>query len=206
MALVRQNLPLYTHRCQNHSSVNDIYPACDNDQWTCGFWPGEVWLVYERTGDEGFKQTALTLVDNFADRIDRKIEVDHHDMGFLYSPSCVAAYKLVGGEDAEFERIYQNGLANGTDPDHPDYWGDTGDYDQCFVEMAAIACAILEVPEKVWTPLADRDKQNLARWLYSINEHYIVAFGPGGTLLRQSLDGVWQFAYSPNPAVRPANF
>ena len=98
VALVRQNLPLYTHRCQNHSSVNDIYPACDNDQWTCGFWPGEVWLAYERTGDEVFKQTALTLVDSFADRIDRKIEVDHHDMGFLYSPSCVAAYKLVGSQ------------------------------------------------------------------------------------------------------------
>ena len=46
------NLPLYTDRCQNHSSVNNIYPACDNVQWTCGFWPGEVWLAYERTGDE----------------------------------------------------------------------------------------------------------------------------------------------------------
>ena len=32
------------------------------------------------------------------------------------------------------------------------------------------------------------------------------AFGPGGTPLRQSLDGVWQFAYSPNPAARPAEF
>ena len=35
---------------------------------------------------------------SFLDRIERKIEVDHHDMGFLYSPSCVAAYKLVGDE------------------------------------------------------------------------------------------------------------
>ena len=33
-----------------------------------------------------------------------------------------------------------------------------------------------------------------------------VAFGPGGTPLRQSLDGVWRFAYSPNPAARPADF
>lgn len=98
VALVRQNLPLYTHNCQNHSSVNDLYPACANDQWTCGFWPGEIWLAYERTGDEAFKEAALTLVDSFLDRIERKIEVDHHDMGFLYSPSCVAAYKLVGSE------------------------------------------------------------------------------------------------------------
>ena len=27
-------------------------------------------------------------------RINDKYEVDHHDMGFLYSLSCVAAYKL----------------------------------------------------------------------------------------------------------------
>ena len=95
VALVRQNLPLYTDHCQNHSSVHDIYPQCENNQWTCGFWPGEVWLSYERTGDEAFKNTALTLVDSFLYRIEHKIEVDHHDMGFLYSPSCVAAYKLI---------------------------------------------------------------------------------------------------------------
>ena len=98
VALVRQNLPLYTDHCQNHSSVHDIYPQCENNQWTCGFWPGEVWLSYERTGDEAFKNTALTLVDSFLYRIEHKIEVDHHDMGFLYSPSCVAAYKLTGSE------------------------------------------------------------------------------------------------------------
>ena len=98
IALVRRNLPLYTDHCQNHSSVHDIYPQCENNQWTCGFWPGEVWLSYERTGDEAFKNTALILVDSFLYRIEHKIEVDHHDMGFLYSPSCVAAYKLTGSE------------------------------------------------------------------------------------------------------------
>ena len=95
---VRINLPLYTEKCQNHSSVDGIYPACENVQWTCGFWPGEVWLSYERTGDDDFRACAQTLVESFADRIERKIEVDHHDMGFLYSPSCVAAYKLTGSE------------------------------------------------------------------------------------------------------------
>ena len=95
---VRINLPLYTDRCQNHSSVDNIYPACDNNQWTCGFWPGEVWLAFERTGDEAFKASALKLVNSFAYRIDHKIEVDHHDMGFLYCPSCVAAWKLTGNE------------------------------------------------------------------------------------------------------------
>ena len=95
-AQVRCNLPLYTDRCQNHSSVRGVYPACDNVQWTCGFWPGEVWLAYERTGDEAFKAAALKLAAGFDYRIRHKIEVDHHDMGFLYSPSCVAAWNLVG--------------------------------------------------------------------------------------------------------------
>ena len=95
---VETNLPLYTYQCQNHSSVNGIYPGCANNQWTCGFWPGEMWLAYEATGDEKFKTAALIQVDSFADRIARKVEVDHHDMGFLYSPTCVAAWKLVGSE------------------------------------------------------------------------------------------------------------
>ena len=95
---VETNLPLYTYQCQNHSSVGNIYPGCANNQWTCGFWPGEIWLAYEATEDEKFKAAALIQVDSFADRIARKVEVDHHDMGFLYSPTCVAAWKLVGSE------------------------------------------------------------------------------------------------------------
>lgn len=97
---VEINLPLYTYQCQNHSSVNGVYPGCRNDQWTCGFWPGEIWLAYEFTGEAKFRDAAMTLVDSFRDRIERKVEVDHHDMGFLYSPTCVAAYKLTGSESA----------------------------------------------------------------------------------------------------------
>ena len=72
---VETNLPLYTYQCQNHSSVNDIYPGCANNQWTCGFWPGEIWLAYEATGEEKFKTAALIQVDSFADRIARKAAI-----------------------------------------------------------------------------------------------------------------------------------
>ena len=97
---VRLNLPLYAGSCQNHSSVNNIYPPCDNVQWTCGFWPGEIWLAYEHTGDKAFKEAGLALVEDFGRRIREKIEVDHHDMGFLYTPACVAAYRLTGDRAA----------------------------------------------------------------------------------------------------------
>ena len=97
---VRCNLPLYTVQCQNHSSINNIYPPCDNVQWTCGFWPGEVWLAYERTGEPCFRAAGLALAGSFERRIREKREVDHHDMGFLYTPSCVAAYRLTGDRGA----------------------------------------------------------------------------------------------------------
>lgn len=78
-----------------------------------------------------------------------------------------------GGKDEEFETIYLNGLTNGTDPSHKEYWGGFTDYDQRFVEMASIASGIIFAPEKVWNPLNDKTKQNLAKWLYGINEYTI---------------------------------
>jgi unsaturated chondroitin disaccharide hydrolase len=93
---VRRNLEKFTHCSQNHSSIHGFYPQCENNQWTCGFWPGEIWLSYEYTGDPVFKTAADIQVESFLHRIKNKISVDHHDMGFLYSPSCVAAYKLTG--------------------------------------------------------------------------------------------------------------
>lgn len=97
---VRRNLKDFTYCCQNHSSVNNVYPPCENNQWTCGFWPGEIWLAYEHTGDSAFREAGSVQVQSFLHRIQNKIEVDHHDMGFLYTPSCVSAWMLTGIEDA----------------------------------------------------------------------------------------------------------
>lgn len=94
IAIVRKNLPEYTYKCQDANSVNGIYPAIDNIEWTTGFWPGELWLSYLETDDEIFAHAAGIFTESFRDRIKNKIKVDHHDMGFLYSPSCVAAWMI----------------------------------------------------------------------------------------------------------------
>ncbi|WP_288431341.1 glycoside hydrolase family 88 protein [uncultured Agrobacterium sp.] len=99
VAQVRRNLLTFTYRAQNHSSVDNVYPAVENDQWTAGFWPGQIWLAYEHSGDKTFRYAAQIQVQSFLHRIENRIETDHHDMGFLYSPSCIAAWKLVGDED-----------------------------------------------------------------------------------------------------------
>ncbi|PYE86262.1 glycoside hydrolase family 88 protein [Pseudoroseicyclus aestuarii] len=98
-AQVRRNLPSFTYAAQNHSSVDNMYPAVPNDQWTAGFWPGQIWLAFEHTQDPVFRHAAQIQVQSFLHRIENRIATDHHDMGFLYSPTCVAAWKLVGDED-----------------------------------------------------------------------------------------------------------
>lgn len=102
---VRENLKDFTYCCQNHSSIHNVYPKCENDQWTCGFWPGEIWLAYEHTGDSAFREAGSIQVQSFLKRIQNKTQVDHHDMGFLYTPSCVSAWMLTGNEDARCAAI-----------------------------------------------------------------------------------------------------
>lgn len=82
------------------SSVQGIYPAIDNIEWTNGFWTGQLWLAYELTGARRYFDAAQQQVESFAERIQQRINVDHHDLGFLYSLSCVAAYKITGSHFA----------------------------------------------------------------------------------------------------------
>ncbi len=82
---VRSGLNDFTTSMKYPNSVNNFYPLMDNTEWTNGFWTGEVWLAYEATKEECFKQTGLTHVESFLDRVNRNIVLEHHDLGFLYS-------------------------------------------------------------------------------------------------------------------------
>lgn len=95
---VLRNLDTFTEKFQNAYSENGIYAPVDNVGWTTGFWTGEIWLAYEHTHDIRFRQAAEVQMQSFLQRIRTKTDVDHHDMGFLYSPSCVAGYLLTGSE------------------------------------------------------------------------------------------------------------
>lgn len=103
-AAVRQTkscLPAFSKEFKGIFSTNGFYSPAPNNQWTNGFWTGELWLAYENTGDTLFKDAALAQVDSFLNRIQEEIETDTHDLGFLYSLSCVAGYKLTGDETAK---------------------------------------------------------------------------------------------------------
>ena len=95
-------LPTFTSKFPAHNSVDNVYAAEGNTGgWNTGFWTGILWHAYEMTGDEKYKTAALGQIPSFYERIQNKVNVDHHDMGFLYTPSCVAAYRLTGDETAK---------------------------------------------------------------------------------------------------------
>jgi len=76
---------------------------------------------------------------------------------------------VAGGGTFDHWDIYQKGMANGSNPQHPDFWGwDGGKRRQMHVEMAAIGLALALVPEKVWEPLSAEAKGNLYTWLRQI--------------------------------------
>ncbi len=80
------------------NSERNFYIPSENNEWTNGMWTGEINIMYELTKDESLKKKALEHVDDFYRRIVEMRSIKNHDMGFLYSPSCVAAYKLYGSE------------------------------------------------------------------------------------------------------------
>ena len=96
--IIRADLSMFTDHFPSSNSFGGFYEATENVEWTTGFWTGAVWLAYEYSKEECFKEAALVQVDSFFERIKNKIDVNHHDMGFLFSLSCVAAYKLAGSE------------------------------------------------------------------------------------------------------------
>lgn len=96
---VRCNMEYFGTRFPSSATRNQTYGVIDNIEWTDGFWTGLLWLCYEYTGDDAFKNLALKNVDSFLNRVEKRIELDHHDLGFLYSLSCVAGYKLTGSAE-----------------------------------------------------------------------------------------------------------
>ena len=84
------------------ASENGKYEVIENIEWTTGFWTGMLHLAYEYTGNEKYRALADKHVLSFKERIERKgKDVQHHDLGFLYTLSCIAAYKVYGNETAK---------------------------------------------------------------------------------------------------------
>ncbi len=65
--------------------------------WTAGYWPGMMWLMYIKTGDEMFRKIAEECEEKM-DVVFDKFTGLHHDVGFMWELTSVANYKLTGNE------------------------------------------------------------------------------------------------------------
>jgi unsaturated chondroitin disaccharide hydrolase len=61
--------------------------------WIGGFWPGTLWLAHLDSGEARFRELAEAANDRLAPR---RLEPRDHDLGFLFYPSWVTAYRLTG--------------------------------------------------------------------------------------------------------------
>lgn len=67
--------------------------------WTDSFYTGELWLSYMLTGRQEYANLARMRYPHFAEIMDKPLW-QSHDLGFLFSLSAVADYKLTGNKEA----------------------------------------------------------------------------------------------------------
>lgn len=72
-------------------------------------------------------------------------------------------------ESSDLLNHWVQGLQNGVDPSHSEYWGAIGDWDQRMVEAEVISFALLSAPADFYTPLDETAKSNLKAWLNGLN-------------------------------------
>jgi hypothetical protein len=98
------------------------------------------------------------------------VNTAHHDdaaadlEGYARPLWGLAPLAAGGGEFAHWD-VWVRGLDSGTDPAHPEFWGEPGDVDQRLVETAAIGFALALVPERLWDPLSGAARDRVGRWL-----------------------------------------
>ena len=82
-------------------SKNYLYESSSNNNWTCGMYTGSYLMAYQLTGDKFFANVVNEQVESFIKREANRVGMDDHDVGFVFMPSCVGAYKVLGNQSAK---------------------------------------------------------------------------------------------------------
>ncbi len=83
--------------------------------WTSGFFPGELWLLYQATGNTKWRDAAESWTASLASQATR---TDTHDVGFMIGSSFGNGYRLTG--NPSYQAVIQQAatsLASRYDPD-----------------------------------------------------------------------------------------
>ena len=164
--LVRASLPGFTDHFKSSNSENGFYWQTENVEWTTGFWTGQIWLAYEAAEDkEAFRKAAEVQVDSFLERIINRVDVNHHDMGFLYSLSCVSAWKLTRNGNARKAALLAADNLISRFQEKGQFiqaWGDPGDPKEyrliidCLLNLPLLYWATEETGDEKYRDIAER--------------------------------------------------
>lgn len=94
----KQMIPYTTDSKGRYQDIFKEIPA----MWTNGFWAGTMWLMYQETKQESYKEDALAMEVMLDDVLYLKnglVEKLDHDVGFLWHLSGVAEYRITGNPD-----------------------------------------------------------------------------------------------------------
>ncbi|MDR2479516.1 MAG: glycoside hydrolase family 88 protein [Treponema sp.] len=176
---IRANIPAFGSSFPAPASEGGVYPLIDNTDWTAAFWPGMMWLAWESSGDAVFRNAAEGYISSFRNRLDQRIMVQTHDLGFLYTLACVAPWRLTGNTAARTAalkaadllmlRFYEKaGIIQA--------WGDLNDPDQrgriiidCIMNLPLLFWAAEETGNPYYREAAERHLENANHYLIRDN-------------------------------------
>ncbi len=121
--------------------------------WTNGFWAGMMWLIYERTGDAMFRQTAEDA-EVLLDPAFLNYDGINHDLGFLWHLSAGISYRLTGNPQSRLRATYAANLLMGR-------FNLKGNYIRAWLPDATIGWSIIDammnLPLLYWASEEYRD-------------------------------------------------
>lgn len=164
------NMEYFKDKFPSSATKNNEYGIIENIEWTDGFWTGLLWLAYEYTGDEKYRELADKNVASFKNRVEKDIELDHHDLGFLYSLATVSGYKLTGSDDAREASIKAANKLISRYQEKGEFiqaWGELGSKDH----YRFIIDCLLNIPLLYWASdeIGDAKYRNIA------NKHFVTS-------------------------------
>lgn len=164
------NMEYFKDKFPSSATKNNEYGIIENIEWTDGFWTGLLWLAYEYTGDEKYRELADKNVASFKNRVEKDIELDHHDLGFLYSLATVSGYKLTGSEDAREASIKAANKLISRYQEKGEFiqaWGELGSKDH----YRFIIDCLLNIPLLYWAS----DETGDAKYRNIANKHFVTS-------------------------------
>lgn len=147
-------------------AVDGVYGIGIGLDWTESFYVGMLWLDWMRTKDENIKKNIDLQMIEAETRLKQERGLGHHDIGFLYTLSAVAGYKLTGEEKYKEMGIRAARLLSKRYHPSAEFiqaWGDPNGKEN----YRLIIDCMLNIPLLYWAAEASGDRS-----LYDIAYHH----------------------------------